>query len=617
MGRFLFLALLIHGVSASTAQASPTINWQQWGTAAFQEATENNRMIILDVGIEGCTACRWMDELTYTDATVIDLINTYFVAIVADAEAQPDVGERYSDWAWPATIFMAPDGTQVLALAGNRSPKNFIPVLRELIDRQQKGQLDADRLAPYAASPQPETTDLTRLRDRVRKQLDSTLNEQHGGWSSKSVSTASGARLEHLYYRAHMYEDTELRAVALKTTDLYIRAMDPVWGGVFVAVFVDAQATPPRFQGLGAVPEKRISNQADAMSAFATAYQVTGDERYLRALEEVDRFITAWLMDEEGVFYTSQEDAPAGLPRDMTSIDYWRLESDAERRQYGIPPVDGAVYTDKNAQMIMAYTGAFEATGDTDYLQRAIRAAQYLIDNRWKEPGWMLQTSSSEVNHEQRMRPLVVEQKPFLSAQVWFTSAMLALYRATGNSIWLARADRLAGEMISKLYDHELGGFFATVPDEAAAIVAPRKPLEQNALAAQALYKLWVYTKDDRYAAIPERSLRAAATSGVLRREGKVVGETALALETLTAAYVEFSVVGQPLAASTIALFEAGRATYHPRKLLHYELAGRYPMRDRSAMYICNPDRCSLPIYDPGLVASQADFFRLPANFSH
>ena len=102
-----YILFFLSGFIVNTVQAEK-IQWQQWGKAPFVQAQAEDKMILLDVGMEGCTACRWMDEFTYTDESVIQLINKNFIAIVADAEAQPDVGERYSDWAWPATIFMAP-----------------------------------------------------------------------------------------------------------------------------------------------------------------------------------------------------------------------------------------------------------------------------------------------------------------------------------------------------------------------------------------------------------------------------------------------------------------------------------------------------------------------------
>lgn len=611
---FLLLSVYVLNVSALEEER---IFWQQWGEAPFLKAKKENRMILLDVGMEGCTACRWMDEITYTDSKVIQLVNDHFIAIVADAEAQPDVGERYSDWAWPATIFMAPDTTQVLALAGNRRPGNFIPILEELIKKQANNQLEADGLAPYAAPPAPEQTELTKIRARVRAQLDSLLNETHGGWQQRGISTATGGRVEHLYVRAHMYSNEELRKLALATTDGYLAAIDPVWGGVFVQVFHDGDGRPERFKTLGAVPEKRISNQANALIAFSHAYKLTGEQKYLAGIEEVDRFLRDWMMHDDGTFYTSQEDDPPKLPGNMSTIEYWLLDSDSKRRRFGIPPIDHAIYTDKNGQAIDAYAKAYEATGDMRYLERASRAANTLLKNRMQPAGWILQaTPSSKSASDNRMRPLVSKKKPFLSAQAWFGTALLSLYRASGDDSWLGEAEKIAGAMLAQLYDHDMGGFLATEKDDTASIIPARKPLEFNGRAAHFIYDLWIYTKDNKLAKIPEQTLRAVAVENMLSREGKIIGQTALALEKLAASYVEFSVVGDESKASTHALFLAGRQTYHPRKLLHYEKPGRYPVRKKAAMYICNPDRCSIPIEDPALVARQADSFRLPATFS-
>ncbi len=43
----------------------------------FNKRKLKNKMILLDVGMEGCTACRWMDEITYNDNAVIKLVNEY------------------------------------------------------------------------------------------------------------------------------------------------------------------------------------------------------------------------------------------------------------------------------------------------------------------------------------------------------------------------------------------------------------------------------------------------------------------------------------------------------------------------------------------------------------
>ena len=161
-------------IAASGNVVGEPIDWYDWELEAFEAAETNNKIIVVNVGMEGCAACARMEAITYADPAVIDLINENFVAIAVDAEARPDIGERYSDWAWPATIFMAPDATQVLAVRGNRLPRNFIPILEDLIAKHVAGTLEPDALSPYAAPPLPAETELTRVRDSVAPSIANT-----------------------------------------------------------------------------------------------------------------------------------------------------------------------------------------------------------------------------------------------------------------------------------------------------------------------------------------------------------------------------------------------------------------------------------------------------------
>ncbi|MEE8306507.1 MAG: hypothetical protein V3R81_04535, partial [Gammaproteobacteria bacterium] len=209
---------------------------------------------------------------------------------------------------------------------------------------------------------------------------------------------------------------------------------------------------------------------------------------------------------------------------------------------------------------------------------------------------------------------LVTEERPFLSAQAWFGTALLGLYRTTGDEKWLTTAESIGQATLALLHDAEVGGFYATIPDATAAIIAPRKPLESNGTAASFFYDLGIYTKNPAYSAAAQSTLSAVGLPSIIRREGKITGEFAMALEKITTAYVEFSVVGDTNHPNAKALFDAGFEVFEPRKLLHYEQPGRYPDRDVPAMYICNPDMCSVPIVDADQVADQAIAFRGPAT---
>ena len=82
----ILISVLLMFLTQSLVADSAAIQWQQWGKTPFEQARQADKLILLDVGIEGCTACRWMDEITYTHNEVIELINEHFVAVVADAK---------------------------------------------------------------------------------------------------------------------------------------------------------------------------------------------------------------------------------------------------------------------------------------------------------------------------------------------------------------------------------------------------------------------------------------------------------------------------------------------------------------------------------------------------
>ncbi|MCZ6616628.1 MAG: DUF255 domain-containing protein [Gammaproteobacteria bacterium] len=587
------------------------VEWREWQPAAFVEAKRSGKLIFVDVGMEGCTACRRMDEITLTHPEVIELLNANFIPMQVDSEARPDIGDRYSDWAWPALIFMTPDATQVLALRGNRLPGNFVPILEGLIKALADGTLSADSSAPLAAPVAPITTQLTLLRKQVRSQMDRRLNETLGSWRANGMGSTAGARGLHLMYRAHMYDNGELRRIGLQTANGYLKLLDPVWGGVFQAYFVGSG------RPLTVIPEKRISGQAHGMMVFAEAYQLTGDVRYLNGIKKVDAYLQDWMAAPDGSYFTSQEDAAPNLTGRIGTKEYWAFRTDHERRQFGIPPIDHAVYTDKNAEVIRAYVRAFEATGDMNYLGVARKAATTLLTERMTGDGWMLQAlESNRVAADRRMRKHLVQPRPYLSAQVWFGSALLALYGATGDDHWLDDAERIARAMGTELEDQRLGGFYASKPDALDSVVVPRKPVELNARAAHFLYDLGVYTKNARYSSLPERTIRAIAIPEAVRREGKIIAELGLVLEKMHGGYVEFSIVGEPRDERARRLFARSRASYHPRKLVHYEKPGRYPEREQPALYICNVNFCTVPIYDPHEITEHLEGFRAPAYSS-
>lgn len=566
------------------------IEWHAFEKGAFERARRENKLVLVDVGIEGCTACRWMYEETYRNPAVVARVRESFVAVAVDADIQPDLGARFEEWGWPATIAFTPDGEQVLALRGSRTPAKFIPILEELIEKKKKGELHAARESTPASTKRDERSGA--LRDacvRISGAFDRDMNREHGGWSDNG-QYIQGFAIEAAFLRAQVEKRPELRAHALKTLDGYAKMMDAEWGGIFVA------AHSQDFTSV--IPEKRLVQEAEAMRGFAMAYAATGDEKWRTRAKEIDRYVEGFLLAPDGTFYSTQQDEAPGWPADMTSDEYFKLP-DAQRRKLGIPPVDHAVYTDQNGQQIEAYARLYEATGDAHMLARATRAANALLATRLQPAGFIAQVAASkDLRADARKRAFRPVLAPYLTAQAHFANALVALHRVTGEARWLEAARGIMKSARATLEDRSAnggGGFFAS-PNDASVPGAAEKPVYENIVAARALHSLAVYGHDDSLDAVAERTLRAIPSGG-----GAIF---ALAVQDLALGPVELSISGPPGDPRAIALYEAALKVDEPRKAVHFDTAKRYPDRGKPALYVCTKNSCSSAVYDPAAVAA-------------
>lgn len=580
----------------NVAQGAQDVEWRSWGSGPFEEAADADKLVLLDVGIEGCTACRWMDAYTYTDPAVRARLSEHFVTVAVDAEAVPDVGERYSAWGWPATIVLTPDGTQVLAIRGNKLPKNFIPILDDLIHRKASGTLDAAQASTSVQAPQD--TDVAALRERLVSRLDGLYDPEGAGWGQR-IRTAIGANVEHAFLRAHARGENPWHERALDTVTAYTRSVDPVWGGIFVAGFESWSQI---------IPEKRTQHQSAALVNFAQAYARTGDKQWLDAASDIRRYLENTMLDQSGTFASTQEDDAPGLPDGMNARDYYALDSAEARLEYGTPPVDHAVYTDKNAEVIAAYVTLYEVTADASALEVAVRAADALMP-RQNDSGLFTQFAPSKsVASDDRMRAVPTDTRAQLLPQGPMGKALLDLYRATHNAKYLRAATRLA-EGLQLLEDPERGGFFAASTSDVDGLLGRRKPLAANASVARFLVELSVYTADSSGFERARRAVFSVSAPATVRAEGRYIGDLVLATEALLDPAVEFTVVGSPDDPAAEALYEAALAVYEPRKVLQFDDRGKYPKHDTARLYVCTDAACSSPIERPADVAAAGQAF--------
>ena len=71
------------------------VDWYPWGDEAFQKATELNRPIFLSIGYSTCHWCHVMEDESFEDEQVAQLLNDNFISIKVDREERPEIDHLY------------------------------------------------------------------------------------------------------------------------------------------------------------------------------------------------------------------------------------------------------------------------------------------------------------------------------------------------------------------------------------------------------------------------------------------------------------------------------------------------------------------------------------------
>lgn len=600
--RLLPLVVLLTGCTPTPAPTSaPTdthaqFEWTTWSPDSFARAAAQDRLILINVVATWCHWCHVMDDVTFEDPEVATLLREHFVVIRVDSDARPDVSERYSDWGWPATAFLSPSAQPVMNLRGFQKPREFALLLRELIAEHERGQLREFDDNGYSAPPAD--ADLERIRSKALAQIDRFFDVEGLGWGSKQKYPWPDP-IDLAFLRARVRGEQVWRERALATLEAERTLIDPVWGGMF-QYSLEGVWDRPHYEKIAAI-------QAGAIENYAHAAMVTGDDRWLAPARQITTYLLGTMQDPQGGFATSQ-DADLRLA-DGTSVegkDYHALD-DAGRRELGIPRIDTAVYADLNGLTIHALTELYRASGDATLLDAAIRAAErILVDHR---------SDAGGLDHGPDASPNDLRHLADQAAMGW---ALLGLHRVTADPRWLTEAHAIAQFMIDGLADRDGGLFAHTLDPNAVGVFAQRrKPLPENALAAQFFIELHLLldgdgTQPSAWLEHARRALLAVGGDAQIEDSGKLVARYAFALELLGGTKFDLTLVAADDDPIGDALWTAALGVWEPRASLERSAPGvRYPDLGHAAVYMCSDRACSRPLRDPATAAQDLDAFAL------
>jgi uncharacterized protein YyaL (SSP411 family) len=118
------------------AESQP-VDWYPWGPEAWRRAEELDRPVLLDLGAVWCEWCERMDRESYNHPELAAFINSNFVAVKVDYDAQPRLAAELER---AQALLNLPSG---LPLTGFATPSGKLYFGGAYFPRQAKGDKPA------------------------------------------------------------------------------------------------------------------------------------------------------------------------------------------------------------------------------------------------------------------------------------------------------------------------------------------------------------------------------------------------------------------------------------------------------------------------------------------
>jgi uncharacterized protein len=389
------------------------IDWYPWSEEAFEAAKRLNRPVLLDIGAVWCHWCHVMDEGTYSDDIVAQLIGQHFVAVKVDRDANPEVDRRYQrqvnaltgEGGWPLTAFLTPKGetffggTYFPPQSGMGRP-GFRQVLLEIsrLWREEPDKIRENTQALATAlthehhgTGREAALSSSAFIDSVRTSVLSTYDPIHGGFGMAPKFPHPTA-VSFLFWNSFdLGNDGSAERARLTLSRMADGGVYDHIGGGFHRYSADEGWHIPHFEKMG------IDNAA-LLSEYAEGFRRFRDDAFLSVIRGTADWIQTTLADPKGGFGASQDADNA--PGDDGGYFTWsRSELKAEletvelrlvTRYFGVGS-QGRMPHDPDRNVLfrlMSLEEAAEGTGlDAATARRTLDAAvQKLAAARLKRP---------------------------------------------------------------------------------------------------------------------------------------------------------------------------------------------------------------------------------------
>ncbi len=648
------------------------VHWQGWSPATLAAAKAANKPIMLSIGYAACHWCHVMAHESFEDPAVAAVMNEHFINIKVDREERPDLDSIYQhalallgeQGGWPLTMFLTPDGAPFWG--GTYFPPTrrygrpaFTDVLLALSNTYRS---DPEKIARNVgalgealgrlAQPQRGGGITPALTDEVATRLLAEVDTVNGGIGS-APKFPQPAIFELLWRASKRGARQEFRdAVTLSLDHMCQGGIYDHLGGGFARYSVDARWLAPHF-------EKMLYDNAELIELMTLVWQDTRSSLYAQRIAETVDWLAREMLTpeggfcssldadsehEEGKFYVWSEAEIDHLlgPRaalfkrhyDVSGPGNWeghnilnRLaapaladdDSEAElaacravlfhaRAERIRPGLDDKVLADWNGLMIAALTHAADVFERPDWLALAVDAFAFITASMMDADGRL----SHSWRAGRRNHPAIVDDYANLCR------AALALYAATGETVYLAQAESWTAVLDDHYWDAAGDGYFLAATDTEGLITRTKTANDSavpagNGTMVGVLAQLFHLTGKAMYRDRAEAIV--AAFSGELERNFFPLATLINGNEILQGA-LQIVIRGTRGDGGTAALLRAVRAASLPNLVLAvvapdaalpagHPAAGKGMAGGKPTAYVCEGPVCSLPISDAAALADE------------
>ena len=576
-----------------------SINWREWNQEAFLAARHEGKPVLLTLTATWCHWCHVMEETSYSDPRIINLVNARFIPVSVDVDRRPDISRRYNQGGFPSVAILD-DQAKLLTGRTYTPPDQMVRFLQQKVSGDA-AETSGSGIPSSGDSPGPLRAHAGDALDSpasdVLRRLQDIYDPKYGGFGLEPKQPPwEGLRfLMALYSRS---ADKSLLGMITTTLDGMQPGLYDQKDRGFFRYSVARDWRVPHY-------EKMAVTNANLAMLYLEAYQLTGRSRYKEAALGAVDYLLGPLYDQgRGVFYASQD----------AWEDYYRLPW-TDRETAPKPTIDTTVYTGWNALAADALIHAYGVLGNPNYL----KAGSRVIDRLWDDC-WDSQQGLGHLWNEPQQHPLVLEN------HVYLLRALLSLYQCTGQREQLNRATRVA-DWVQECFGASEGGFFDTTESsESWEQNLPREKLVlENSLLAEALTIISSLNGNDEYQAlarnalesfrevVPGKSYLGTEKSRRMEEDEERLflpagSAWARAWDMLSRGAVRLVVVGEASHPRTQRLLRAALKVYVPHRIvqpLDPRLDGEkiaslgFPAGNVPSLYACLGNICLAPITEP------------------